>query len=101
MTAACWNRQSRNLASPLFRRTFYATLPEKAAALAFFISENQPFLDGNKRTAAVALVAFLRVNDSDLLASDDELYAAILGLADKTWDRKAFFGRVAGRALAS
>jgi len=80
-----------------FQTDIYPTLPEKAAALAFFISENQPFLDGNKRTAAVALVTFLRLNGVDLSASDDELCGAIMGLADKTWDRKAFFGWVAAK----
>ena len=84
-----------------FQTDIYPTLPEKAAALAFFISENQPFLDGNKRTAAVALVVFLRLNGLDLLADADELYAAIMGLADKSWDRKVFFGWVAERALPS
>ncbi|MBL7686274.1 MAG: Fic family protein, partial [Deltaproteobacteria bacterium] len=29
----------------------YPSLFEKAAAYAFFLSENQPFIDGNKRTA--------------------------------------------------
>jgi len=81
-----------------FQSDIYPTVPEKAAALAFFISENQPFLDGNKRTAAVALIAFLRINGLDLKASNEEAYDAVMGLAGKAWDRKTFFDWVSAKA---
>lgn len=40
---------------------FYATLAEKAAALAFSLVNNHPFTDGNKRTghAAMLLLTYL------------------------------------------
>ena len=47
-----------------FGEDAYATIPEKAAAYGFFIAENQPFLDGNKRTGELALVTFLDLNGS-------------------------------------
>jgi len=53
-----------------------------AAAYAFGISRNHPFLDGNKRTALVAARTFLRVNGKDLLASQEEKYLTFLRLAD-------------------
>jgi death-on-curing protein len=39
-----------------------ADLMRQAALLAVGISQNQPYVDGNKRTAYIALVTFLRVN---------------------------------------
>lgn len=39
-----------------------ADLAEQATALAIGISQNQPFLDGNKRTAFIAMVTFLELN---------------------------------------
>jgi death-on-curing protein len=38
-------------------------LPDMAAAYAFGIARNHPFVDGNKRTAWVAARLFLRLND--------------------------------------
>lgn len=56
-------------------------LPALAAAYACGISRNHPFLDGNKRTAAVACELFLELNGYRLLAEDAELYPIFLGLA--------------------
>jgi death on curing protein len=81
-----------------FQTDIYATLPEKGAALAFFISENRPFLDGNKRVATVAMISLLRLNAFELQASEDEVYEAIMSLASKTWDRQRFFQWVCERA---
>jgi len=52
-----------------------------AAAYASGVSRNHPFLDGNKRTAAVACELFLEINGFVLLAEDAELYPIFLGLA--------------------
>ena len=46
----------------IFGEDAYPTIPEKAAAHAFFLAESQPFIDGNKRTAALALTVFLDLN---------------------------------------
>ena len=40
----------------------YADLIEIAAAYLFYICRNHPFLDGNKRTAMMAAIVFLRLN---------------------------------------
>jgi death-on-curing protein len=45
---------------------FYPTLHEKAAALAYFLSKNHGFADGNKRTAWVVARLFLALNGSAL-----------------------------------
>ena len=52
-----------------------------AAAYAFGIARNHPFVDGNKRTAAVIAETFLSVNGHELAATDAELVVAILALA--------------------
>lgn len=45
-----------------------------AAAYLFHICANHPFLDGNKRTAFSTTVAFLRLNDWNLVASEDDAF---------------------------
>ena len=52
-----------------------------AAAYAFGISSNHPFVDGNKRTALLVSFAFLDVNGSEVNASQEEAFVTILGLA--------------------
>lgn len=52
-----------------------------AAAYAFGIARNHPFVDGNKRTAAVISETFLMLNGYTLVASDAELVVAFLALA--------------------
>ena len=52
-----------------------------AAAYAFGIARNHPFVDGNKRTAAVISETFLMFNGHTLVASDAELVVAFLALA--------------------
>ena len=52
-----------------------------AAAYAFGIARNHPFVDGNNRTAAVVSETFLILNGHSLAASDAELVVAFLALA--------------------
>lgn len=44
----------------------HGSIPEVAAALCYKLAKNHPFLDGNKRTAAVAALVFLELNDYDI-----------------------------------
>ncbi len=52
-----------------------------AAAYAYGTARNHPFVDGNKRTAAVVSEAFLMLNGHRLDASDAELVVAFVALA--------------------
>ncbi len=52
-----------------------------AAAYAFGIARNRPFVDGNKRTAAVVSETFLMLNGYRLTATDAELVVAFIALA--------------------
>lgn len=56
-------------------------LAELAALYALGIARNHPFVDGNKRTAYVALELFLNLNGIDLAASDAEATVAMLDMA--------------------
>ena len=52
-----------------------------AAAYAYGIARNHPFVDGNKRTAAVISETFLMLNGQALQATDAELVVAFFALA--------------------
>ena len=56
-------------------------LAELAAAYAFGIARNHPFVDGNKRTALLALYTFLGVNEVDFIVPEADAAAIILSLA--------------------
>lgn len=63
--------------------------PDLAAAYAFGIARNHPFVDGNKRVAFVALELFLRVNGLELVAEDRACLAVTLDLAAGAIDEAA------------
>ncbi len=52
-----------------------------AAAYAFGIGRQHPFVDGNKRTAWVVSRTFLQLNGRDLHATQEEKYRAMMDLA--------------------
>ena len=54
---------------------------ELAAAYAYGIARNNPFIDGNKRTTAVISETFLVMNGFSLETSDAELVVAFFALA--------------------
>lgn len=57
------------------------SLARLAAAYAFGISANHPFVDGNQRAALVVSFAFLDVNGLEVCAAQEDAYLTILGLA--------------------
>lgn len=54
---------------------------ELAAAYAFGIARNHPFVDGNKRAAFAALIVFLRLNEVQFSPPQAEATAVMLSLA--------------------
>ncbi len=58
-----------------------AELPALAAAYAYGMAKNHPFVDGNKRTALLALYTFLGINDIDFIVPEADAAAMILSLA--------------------
>lgn len=57
-------------------------LASLAAAYAYGIARNHPFVDGNKRTALVAARTFLILNGVDLEATQDDKVLTFLSLAE-------------------
>ena len=70
------------LEAALFRPQtgYYPTLIDEAAALWESLSQKDPFVDGNKRTAFAATYVFLAINGLDIIATDDEAQDFVLGL---------------------
>lgn len=63
-------------------------LADMAAAYAFHLAENQPFIDGNKRTAISTALYFLELNGvSTSPLTNAELYDAMIGIAEKRVDK--------------
>lgn len=52
-----------------------------AAAYAFGIARNHPFVDGNKRAALLSMIVFLGLNGIDFRAPETEAVVAIQDLA--------------------
>lgn len=70
------------LEAALFRPQtgYYSTLIEEAAALWESLSQNHPFVDGNKRTAFAATYVFLAINGLEITASDEKTQEFVLEL---------------------
>ncbi|MDD2201347.1 MAG: type II toxin-antitoxin system death-on-curing family toxin [Firmicutes bacterium] len=54
---------------------------EAAAAYAFHICNNHPFVDGNKRTALACALVFLELNAIETRDPDGTLYVAMIDVA--------------------
>lgn len=79
-------RNREGLESALARPATYAhyedaDLALQATVLAHGIAEGQPFIDGNKRTALVAMLTFMEINGFRVEATDPELAGWILSFS--------------------
>ncbi len=76
------------LAQPM-HEYFYrqSDLLQIAAAYAFHIAENQPYIDGNKRTGLLSALNFLAQNGFVSDRPVDEYYDAMIGIAEKRLDK--------------
>jgi death-on-curing protein len=67
--------------------------PDVAALAASYgvgLAKNHPFIDGNKRTAFVAVELFLALNGHELVADDASCVLTMLAVAAGTLDEPAF-----------
>jgi death-on-curing protein len=67
---------------------------QMAAAYLFHITQNHPFIDGNKRAGAVADYVFLSINGLELQVTNDEFESLVLQVARGELDKSgiaAFF----------
>jgi death-on-curing protein len=58
-----------------------------AAAYAFHIAQNQPFIDGNKRTGLAAALVFLDLNGVNVEDPEGRLYSGMIDIADRRLDK--------------
>lgn len=66
----------------------YTSIFEKAAALGESLIINHPFIDGNKRTGAVAMVALLEDEGMIFSAKEDDFYEFVISIStgEKAFD---------------
>ena len=78
------NRLLSALAAPASTfegRFLHRNIAEMAAAYLFHLVTNHPFVDGNKRTGAVAAVVFLALNGISFPAPEKEFEKVVLAVA--------------------
>ena len=74
-----------------FHDTFlHADIFEMAAAYAFHISQNHPFVDGNKRTALASALVFLELNGITISDPHEKLYEAMMSLTSGNLNKAGF-----------
>lgn len=59
----------------------YQGLDAKAAALLHSLARNHALIDGNKRLALAAVIAFYGVNGRHLILTNDEAYQLVMAVA--------------------
>lgn len=79
----------------------YPSLVEKAAALGYFLIQNHPFVDGNKRAGHAAMETLLLLNGSEVLAHEDEQEAMVLSVACGRISREQFTEWLAAHVVPS
>lgn len=68
-------------------RFLHTDLFEMAAAYLYHITQNHPFIDGNKRTGAVASLVFLSLNDVEIEADEEEFERIVMDVAQGKLDK--------------
>jgi death-on-curing protein len=76
-------------------------IADLAAAYAFGIARNHPFIDGNKRTAFLAMYIFLGLNGRSVNAPEDEVVALVIALAAGDVTESELAGWIRGSTSAS
>jgi len=67
--------------STVFGDEAYPSIHDKAAALLHSLARNHPLIDGNKRLALAATIAFYGLNGFRLTLSNDEAYDLVMAVA--------------------
>jgi death-on-curing protein len=83
---ACWSPRWGTPFQTFAGQELYPTVLEKATRLGFGLIKNHPFVDGNKRIGAHAMLVLLALNGIALSYEDEELISTILAVADGTLD---------------
>lgn len=86
--------------APAFGEDAYAGIHEKAAALLHSIARNHALVDGNKRLALAATIAFYGMNGVRLTLTNDEAYRLVIGVATGEFDDVPVIAAQLGRGTA-
>ena len=70
-------------------RYLHTHLCEMAAAYLFHVTQNHPFIDGNKRTGAVVSLVFLSLNGFEVQAEEEEFMNIVYAVAEGKSDKAA------------
>lgn len=76
----------------------YRDIHYKAAALMHSLIRNHPFIDGNKRTAVVAVITFYKLNGYQVRAEQDKIVALAVDIAEGQLDVPGIAGALKGWA---
>lgn len=74
----------------------HASLEEMAAAYLVHLAQNHPFIDGNKRTAAISMIVFLAINELVPTFTADELVELTLRVATSSISKAEVAVAIAG-----
>lgn len=74
---------------------------EMAAAYLFHLTQNHPFIDGNKRVGLAAMLVFLELNGISIEHSTDELYDLTMKVASSELDKKMVTEKIKELVLGS
>lgn len=77
------------------------SVAELAAAYGFGIARNHPLIDGNKRTAFVAVELFLALNGHELTAGDADCVLTMLAVAAGEISEARFAAWIGGQLQAA
>jgi death-on-curing protein len=72
-----------------------------AAAYAFHIAQNHPFMDGNKRTGLLAAIVFLDLNGVAIRDPEGRLYDAMIAIAERRMDKPGLAALLSELSVAS
>lgn len=60
----------------------HSSIFQMAAAYGFHLCQNHPFLDGNKRTAGMAMFTFLQLNALEPIATETDYFITMMAVAN-------------------
>ncbi len=69
-------------------KLLHADIHEQAAAYAYHLSQNHPFIDGNKRAALATALVFLELNGMEIDDPNETLYEMMIEVATGTKTKK-------------
>ena len=84
----------------VFGQDAYPGLHEKAAALLHSLARNHALVDGNKRLALAATIAFYGINGTRLTLSNDAAYDLVMSVATGALDEIPQIAAVLERGTA-